>query len=348
MRLNNSNLQDINIERVFVFTQWLLDIENGNIGTPDDFDPKNCSWVDIPEHYCIPDGGNGISNLINFIYDNEMLHYPSTVKLQDKAIVCPKNNTTDIINNIIQFIKLEEVLGEDFPEHYFNFASYNKLAARADVRNAILKAIINDETATMSLTCFSDNTNTLIKDCDDILAELSNKDQYKLPSALKDLKGITYVFQFHFDSGSSSKRRDLVLDRVFKSTLLPLPAPPPHVILLEPIIKEQPRASQAPKPIATPISEHQLEAIQYTKPLSFALSTPASNQPEVVEPETAGTKEPQSTPSTTPEIVKPIKGDQQTNLPKTSARKSLFKTKPEADTSKGTKRQNTTNESPST
>ncbi|GJY75074.1 DNA helicase, partial [Tanacetum coccineum] len=101
MRLNNSNLQDIDRERVSIFAQWLLDIGNGNIGTPDDCDPENCSWVDIPEHYCIPDDGDGISNLINFIYDNETLHYPSAVKLQDKAIVCPKNDTTDIINNKI-------------------------------------------------------------------------------------------------------------------------------------------------------------------------------------------------------------------------------------------------------
>ncbi|GKE62650.1 DNA helicase, partial [Tanacetum coccineum] len=101
MHLNNSNLQDIDRERVFVFAQWLLNVGNGNIGTPNDCDPEKCSWVDIPEHYCIPDDGDGISNLIDFIYDNETLHYPSTVKLQDKAIMCPKNDTTDIINNKI-------------------------------------------------------------------------------------------------------------------------------------------------------------------------------------------------------------------------------------------------------
>ncbi|GJS51633.1 DNA helicase [Tanacetum coccineum] len=200
------------------------------------------------------------------------------------------------------------------------------------------KAIINDGTATMSLTCFSDNTNTFIRGCDDILAELPNKDPYELPSALKDLEGTTHVFQFHFDSGSTSRRRDLVLDRVFEKTVLPLPAPPPQVIPLEPIIEEQPRASQVPEPTAAPISKHQPEIIQHTKPLSPALSTTASNQPEVFEPETAETKEPQSTPPPTPETVKPIKGDQQTNLPKTSARKSLLKTEPELDTSKGTKK----------
>ncbi|GJV27853.1 DNA helicase [Tanacetum coccineum] len=92
------------------------------------------------------------------------------------------------------------------------------------------------------------------------------------------------------------------------------------------------------EPTAAPISKNQPEAIQHTKPLSPALSTTASNQPEVVEPKTAEIKEPQSTPLTTPETMKPIKGDQQINLLKASARKSLFKTKPEADTLKGKKK----------
>nr|GEY53321.1 hypothetical protein [Tanacetum cinerariifolium] len=48
--------------------------------------------------------------------------------------------TLDNLTSLIfgRFIQLEEVPGEDFPEHYFNFASYNELAARADVKNAIL------------------------------------------------------------------------------------------------------------------------------------------------------------------------------------------------------------------
>ncbi|GJY17792.1 nucleic acid-binding, OB-fold protein [Tanacetum coccineum] len=46
------------------------------------------------------------------------------------------DNPTSLIFG--KFIHLEEVPAEDFPEHYFNFASYNELAARADVRNAIL------------------------------------------------------------------------------------------------------------------------------------------------------------------------------------------------------------------
>ncbi|GJT13486.1 hypothetical protein Tco_0860528 [Tanacetum coccineum] len=138
---------------------------------------------------------------------------------------------------------------------------------------------IKQGTITMFVTWFSDNTNTLIRDCNDILAELPNKDPYELPSTLKELEGTKHVFQFHFDSGSSYRRRNLVLDRVFEIS----------------------------EPTAAPISENQPEAIQHTKPLSPALSTTASNQPEVVEPETAETKEPQSTSPTTPETVKPIR-----------------------------------------
>ncbi|GJT47351.1 DNA helicase [Tanacetum coccineum] len=94
----DNTLQDVDRERVSAFAQWLLGISNENISTPDESDPDNSSWVDIPDEYCIPDDGDGISKLIRFIYGDETLHHPSAVKLQDKAIVCFKNDTADIIN----------------------------------------------------------------------------------------------------------------------------------------------------------------------------------------------------------------------------------------------------------
>nr|GEW02478.1 DNA helicase [Tanacetum cinerariifolium] len=69
------------------------DVRNGQIGNPDDSDPDNTSWVDIPDEYCIADDDNAVPNLINFIYDADTLRYPSAQKLQEKAIVCPKNDT---------------------------------------------------------------------------------------------------------------------------------------------------------------------------------------------------------------------------------------------------------------
>nr|GEW08518.1 DNA helicase [Tanacetum cinerariifolium] len=85
-------------EKVTAFAQWLLDIGNGHIGTLDESDPENTSWIDIPEGYCIRNGDHGISTLINFIYDDDTLHNPPAAKLQEKIIVCSKNDVADVIN----------------------------------------------------------------------------------------------------------------------------------------------------------------------------------------------------------------------------------------------------------
>ncbi|GKA28937.1 DNA helicase [Tanacetum coccineum] len=142
MRLNNEGQHKVDKERIVTFTQRLLDIGNGYIGTPDEFDPENSSWIDIPDEYRIPDDENGMSNLISFIYDDETLQYPSATKLQDKAIVCPRNDTADAINNKIlsmlsgtthTYISYDEAIphGHDggevellYPREYLNTLSF--------------------------------------------------------------------------------------------------------------------------------------------------------------------------------------------------------------------------------
>ncbi|GJZ69210.1 DNA helicase [Tanacetum coccineum] len=57
---------------------------------------------------------------------------------------------------------------------------------------------IGDGSGTICLTCFSNQANSLIKDCNELLAELSDKNPYHLPPTLKELE----------------------------DTILPLPAPP--------------------------------------------------------------------------------------------------------------------------
>nr|GEZ79714.1 hypothetical protein [Tanacetum cinerariifolium] len=212
------------------------------------------------------------------------------------------DNPTSLIFG--RFIQLEEVPGEDFPEQYFNFASYNELAARADVKNAILTDYIGHIQAVSRIHTSGDATSNRI---------------HRRIIDIQNLSGNTISLALWHDMAVNFNLQE-------------------YEALEMPIVIAVSSSIQVPKPIAAPISEHQSEAIQDAKPLSPASSTPASNQPEVVAPETAATKEPQSTPPTIPETVKPIKGDQQTNLPNTSARKSLFKTEPEADTSKRTKK----------
>nr|GEW04594.1 DNA helicase [Tanacetum cinerariifolium] len=72
-RLVDENINETQKERVSTFAKWLLDIRDGSIGIPDECDPKNTSWVEIPYIYRIPDDENDITNLIRFIYDDDTL-----------------------------------------------------------------------------------------------------------------------------------------------------------------------------------------------------------------------------------------------------------------------------------
>lgn len=98
MRLQRSGMNSTQIEEVRSFSEWLLSIGDGQIGTTDDEDPENSSWIDIPAKHCIAEDDEAQLQLINFIYDIDTLQKPTAEKLQEKAIVCPKNETADIIN----------------------------------------------------------------------------------------------------------------------------------------------------------------------------------------------------------------------------------------------------------
>ncbi|GKB03353.1 DNA helicase [Tanacetum coccineum] len=80
------------------FASWLFDVCDGKTGQPDQQDPENTSWIDISLKYCLLDKEEGLLNLINFIYDQNTLRTPSAVSVQQKAIFCPKNQTTGKIN----------------------------------------------------------------------------------------------------------------------------------------------------------------------------------------------------------------------------------------------------------
>nr|GEX32870.1 DNA helicase [Tanacetum cinerariifolium] len=505
MRLKNKSLSEIDKHRTTTFAQWLLDVGNGQIGIPDDSDPDNTSWVDIPDEYCIPDDDNVVPNLINFIYDADTLHYPSAQKLQEKAIVCPKNDTADIINDKIQsllttttrtylshddaiphthdggeiellypkeylnslsfpglpphnltlkvgspimllrnmniagglcngtrligipiqanmdskdteyfdqllqlhsayritgfsceqtlpwertldnptsftfgkYISVQAIPNTDFPEHYFNFVAYNELPAKVNAKNPLLTdfafdsgniiqlALWHELALTFNITEYEamekpvilavtscwvrrfnglqlsgtsathyylnpnipktynikehNQVDSLIKDCNELLAELSDKNPYNLPSVLKELEGTTHIFQFHFDTNSTTRKKDFVLDTVFTNTRLSVPTPT--------IEHAEPK----------PISPELPQPVILTEAASPTLSTTVSNQ---FDPQLNITSPSQQLPirlgqpgdrviqSTPPQIENPTeahKGNKPTNPTAPSARKALFK-----------------------
>ncbi|GKD66983.1 DNA helicase [Tanacetum coccineum] len=128
-----------------VFAEWLLNVGDGVLGTPDEHDPENTSWVEIPDIYRILDDENGVTNLIRFIYDNHTLLYPTAKDLQEKAIVCPRNDTVDTINATImntlpgtltKYISYDEALphGHDrgkiellYPVEYLNTLNFPRI-----------------------------------------------------------------------------------------------------------------------------------------------------------------------------------------------------------------------------
>lgn len=98
MRLQKECLTNEDRQQLSIFSEWLLNIGNGEIGCPDIEDPENTSWVRIPDTYCFPPNDEGKWKLIDFIYDATTLKNPTAESFQYKAIVCPKNEIADSIN----------------------------------------------------------------------------------------------------------------------------------------------------------------------------------------------------------------------------------------------------------
>ncbi|GJW36306.1 DNA helicase, partial [Tanacetum coccineum] len=68
------------------------------IGEPDKENDQDSSWITIPPEYSLIPSETGLSQLIDFIYDDATLKTPIAGALQQKAIVCPKNQTADAVN----------------------------------------------------------------------------------------------------------------------------------------------------------------------------------------------------------------------------------------------------------
>ncbi|GJU92996.1 DNA helicase, partial [Tanacetum coccineum] len=96
-------------------------------------------------------------------------------------------------------------------------------ARTMDHKQLILTVIVNDGSATTTITCFSDQANTLTRDVNEVVAELADKDPFTLPPSLRELEGITHIFQFYFDTMATSRRPDFILDKVFERPVLALP-----------------------------------------------------------------------------------------------------------------------------
>ncbi|GJV43117.1 nucleic acid-binding, OB-fold protein [Tanacetum coccineum] len=104
------------------------------------------------------------------------------------------------------------------------------------------KAIVDDGTATATITCFSPEAHTFVPDCNTIVNTIEDKDTYHVPLPLKQAEGHAYIFKYHFGKKAKPGNPNFTLDAVFKPVtepLLALPSTeavssPPAEILEEP------------------------------------------------------------------------------------------------------------------
>ncbi|GJS84453.1 DNA helicase [Tanacetum coccineum] len=110
MRLVKPGMNEEEQKNSEEFATWILDVGNREVGEHGEEDAKSTAWINIPPRYYVTTYEKRITELIDFIYDEETLRRPTAASLQEKAIVCPKNDTADVINKkILSMIKGETI-----------------------------------------------------------------------------------------------------------------------------------------------------------------------------------------------------------------------------------------------
>ncbi|GKD97746.1 DNA helicase, partial [Tanacetum coccineum] len=92
------------------------------------------------------------------------------------------------------------------------------------------KAIINDGTATATITCFSPEAHTFVPDCNTVVNTIEDKNPNHVPPVLKEAEGHVYIFQYHFGPKARPGYPNFTLNAVLKpltELLLALPATEP-------------------------------------------------------------------------------------------------------------------------
>ncbi|GJX31073.1 hypothetical protein Tco_0240928 [Tanacetum coccineum] len=105
---------------------------------------------------------------------------------------------------------------------YWTFKGIEDMGKTYSNYSYCFKEIINDESATVSLTCFSPEAHKIITDCNTIVDELDNKDPYHHPPPLKTVEGTKHDIQFHLNAGNRLGQADFILDEVLDGKPLSL------------------------------------------------------------------------------------------------------------------------------
>jgi hypothetical protein len=101
MRLFALNISEQERNEIRDFSQWLLDIGDGNIEAFAKEDEEELSWIRIPTEYLPLPEQDKISCIVDEIYNDLQMNYAHAEYLRDQAILTPTNDIVDTINTHI-------------------------------------------------------------------------------------------------------------------------------------------------------------------------------------------------------------------------------------------------------
>jgi ATP-dependent DNA helicase PIF1 len=104
MRLKCLSDDPIQKQKVAEFAEWILQIGDGKTTTDEGED-----WIKIPKDILLQKGKNAKEEIVQSIYPNLLQRYRERDFLEERAILCPRNETVREINEYI----MSQIQGEE-------------------------------------------------------------------------------------------------------------------------------------------------------------------------------------------------------------------------------------------
>jgi hypothetical protein len=109
MRLSALTLTDESRMELVRFSQWMLDIGEGNVESRAKEGESEASWIEIPDEFLLKPTGDKVSCIISTLYPELTSKYMDLEYLKERAILTPTNDVADMINShVVSLIPEDE------------------------------------------------------------------------------------------------------------------------------------------------------------------------------------------------------------------------------------------------
>jgi ATP-dependent DNA helicase PIF1 len=109
MRLSALTLTDESRMELVRFSQWMLDIGEGNVESRAKEGESEASWIEIPDEFLLKPTGDKVLCIISTVYPELTSKYMDLEYLKERAILTPTNDVADMINShVVSLIPEDE------------------------------------------------------------------------------------------------------------------------------------------------------------------------------------------------------------------------------------------------